>query len=47
MDTTALKSELNYEDLIDSKDIDKIVNFKYNGKDESFLYNICLSPLAQ
>jgi len=46
MDSEAIKNEYNYLDLISEKDIDKIRNYKYAGKDDSYLYDKCLSPLA-
>ena len=46
MDKEALKHEFNYQDLVCTEDLEKIKNFKYNGKDDSYLYDKCLSPLA-
>lgn len=47
MDGEAIKNEVNYLDLISEKDIEKIRNYRYSGKDDSYLYDKCLSPLAQ
>ena len=47
MDAEALKNEISYLDLVNEKDIDKIRGYRYSGKDDSILYEKCLSPLAQ
>lgn len=42
-----MDKELNYQDLLNKNTIQSIKAWKYKGKDDSILYNLFLSPLAQ
>jgi hypothetical protein len=39
--------EISYVDLIDDSVKQKLIEYKYNGKDDSILYNRVISPLCQ
>lgn len=39
--------EITYRDILTNEHESALKNFQYSGKDDSILYDKCLSPLAQ